>query len=323
MVELSVRLAANDEVHALNAQWRGKDKATNVLSFPMAEADELAAPPTPGPELMLGDIILAHGVCARRGRGQGHSHSHPCRAPDGARHASLARLRPYGRCDRRRHGGARDKGAGPARHCRSLCGWSRLMADDEPENGSRLWRGMRALIFGDDAANRRFATRSRMRSTKPRQADRRRGDLSPHERQMLRNLLHFGDRTAGEVSVPRGDIVAVSQDVSFDGLVGAFADAEHSRLPVYGDGLDDIIGMIHIKDVYKALNRRQSRPHDRRAAPQSVVRPGIDGRARIAGADAQRPHSSGHRRRRIRRHRGARHDRGRGRGNRRRYRGRA
>ncbi len=63
VVEVSVRLAANDEVHALNAQWRGKDKATNVLSFPMAEADELAAPSTPGPELMLGDIILAHGVC--------------------------------------------------------------------------------------------------------------------------------------------------------------------------------------------------------------------------------------------------------------------
>lgn len=64
MVELSIRLAANDEVHALNSQWRGKDKATNVLSFPMAEAGELSAPPASGPELMLGDIILAYGVCA-------------------------------------------------------------------------------------------------------------------------------------------------------------------------------------------------------------------------------------------------------------------
>ena len=61
-VEISVRLGSDDEVHALNAQWRGKDKATNVLSFPMAQADELAA--VEGPELMLGDIILAHGVCA-------------------------------------------------------------------------------------------------------------------------------------------------------------------------------------------------------------------------------------------------------------------
>ena len=61
-VEMSVRLAGDEEVHALNAEWRGKDKATNVLSFPMAEASELQG--SEGPELMLGDIILAHGVCA-------------------------------------------------------------------------------------------------------------------------------------------------------------------------------------------------------------------------------------------------------------------
>jgi probable rRNA maturation factor len=62
-VELGVRLTTDDEVRALNAEWRGKDKATNVLSFPMAEADELGDG-TEGPELMLGDIVLAHGVCA-------------------------------------------------------------------------------------------------------------------------------------------------------------------------------------------------------------------------------------------------------------------
>lgn len=63
-VELSVRLTGDDEVHALNAEWRGKDRPTNVLSFPMAEEDELAGSDGPGPELMLGDIVLAHGVCA-------------------------------------------------------------------------------------------------------------------------------------------------------------------------------------------------------------------------------------------------------------------
>ena len=64
-VELSIRLAGDEEVHALNVEWRGKDKPTNVLSFPMAEADELQESDVPGPELMLGDIILAHGVCER------------------------------------------------------------------------------------------------------------------------------------------------------------------------------------------------------------------------------------------------------------------
>ena len=63
-VELSLRLAGDAEVHALNSQWRGKDKPTNVLSFPMAEADELGSVASDGPELMLGDVILAHGVCA-------------------------------------------------------------------------------------------------------------------------------------------------------------------------------------------------------------------------------------------------------------------
>jgi probable rRNA maturation factor len=64
-VEIALRLTSDAEVRALNAQWRGKDKATNVLSFPMADPDELADPgPEGGPELMLGDIVLAHHVCA-------------------------------------------------------------------------------------------------------------------------------------------------------------------------------------------------------------------------------------------------------------------
>jgi len=56
--EISVKFTSDDEVQALNAEWRGKDKPTNVLSFPMAEEDDLERAP------MLGDIVLAHGVCA-------------------------------------------------------------------------------------------------------------------------------------------------------------------------------------------------------------------------------------------------------------------
>ena len=63
-VELSVRLTGDEQVRALNVQWRGKDKPTNVLSFPLAEADELEQAGE-GPELMLGDIVLARGVCER------------------------------------------------------------------------------------------------------------------------------------------------------------------------------------------------------------------------------------------------------------------
>ena len=70
-VELSLRLTSDDAVHALNAEWRGKDKPTNVLSFPMAEEEELEAAGDSGPELMLGDIILAKGVCATEAADKG------------------------------------------------------------------------------------------------------------------------------------------------------------------------------------------------------------------------------------------------------------
>ncbi|HKP35197.1 MAG TPA: rRNA maturation RNase YbeY [Sphingomicrobium sp.] len=61
--EISVRLTGDDEVRALNARWRGKDKPTNVLSFPMAESYELREETIADRELLLGDIILARGVC--------------------------------------------------------------------------------------------------------------------------------------------------------------------------------------------------------------------------------------------------------------------
>src|SRR3954469_20802346 len=62
-VELSVRLSGDEEVRKLNVEWRGKDRPTNVLSFPMLKDEELLEANVAGPELLLGDIILARGVC--------------------------------------------------------------------------------------------------------------------------------------------------------------------------------------------------------------------------------------------------------------------
>ena len=64
-IELSVRLTGDDEVRGLNAQWRGKDKPTNVLSFPQMEAEQIAMAEAEGPDLMLGDLVLAREVCQR------------------------------------------------------------------------------------------------------------------------------------------------------------------------------------------------------------------------------------------------------------------
>jgi CBS domain containing-hemolysin-like protein len=110
---------------------------------------------------------------------------------------------------------------------------------------------MRHLIFGEDSEP---TLREEIEEAIDEAEESRpvAGDLSPTERQMLRNLLHFGEETAGDICVTRGDIMAVPSDISFDDLVRAFADAGHSRLPVYGESLDEVVGMVHIKDVFMA-----------------------------------------------------------------------
>lgn len=65
----SLLFTSDEEVHALNREWRGKDKPTNVLSFPMLERQELLELASDGspemPPLLLGDLALAYGTCAR------------------------------------------------------------------------------------------------------------------------------------------------------------------------------------------------------------------------------------------------------------------
>jgi len=75
LVEISVRLTSDEEVRTLNAQYRGKDKATNVLSFPMVQADllETISQNSDDGEVLLGDIVLAHGVCVAEAAERGVS----------------------------------------------------------------------------------------------------------------------------------------------------------------------------------------------------------------------------------------------------------
>ncbi len=69
----SLLFTSDEEVHALNKEWRGKDKPTNVLSFPMLERGELLDLAAEGPPEMLGDLALAHGTCAREASEKGIS----------------------------------------------------------------------------------------------------------------------------------------------------------------------------------------------------------------------------------------------------------
>jgi len=72
-VEISVTLTGDEQVRALNAEWRGKDKPTNVLSFPLSDEAELRNANVAGPELLLGDIVLARGVCQAEAADKGVS----------------------------------------------------------------------------------------------------------------------------------------------------------------------------------------------------------------------------------------------------------
>ncbi|HEX8620381.1 MAG TPA: rRNA maturation RNase YbeY [Allosphingosinicella sp.] len=70
--EVSVRFTGDDEVRGLNSDWRGKDKATNVLSFPMVEPEQLESLGRAGQgEALLGDIVLAYGVCVAEAEAKG------------------------------------------------------------------------------------------------------------------------------------------------------------------------------------------------------------------------------------------------------------
>lgn len=73
--------------------------------------------------------------------------------------------------------------------------------------------------------------------------------LRGSETSLLLNILKLRDLTAYDVRVPRADIVAVPIDIELDALVRTMSTHGHSRLPVFRETLDDVIGMVHIKDV--------------------------------------------------------------------------
>ena len=81
------------------------------------------------------------------------------------------------------------------------------------------------------------------------ESERNTQELSSQERMMLANLLNFGGLSVSDVMVPRADIVAVEEQTPLSELIALFREAQHSRLPIYRETLDDPLGMIHIKDV--------------------------------------------------------------------------
>lgn len=93
--------------------------------------------------------------------------------------------------------------------------------------------------------------------------------ITEDESTLLRNILQLRNLTAYDVMVPRGDIAAVPADVSLNDLVKVMGIKGHSRLPVYRETLDDVIGMVHIKDVLHCLTGEK--PYDLQALLRQVL----------------------------------------------------
>jgi CBS domain containing-hemolysin-like protein len=129
-----------------------------------------------------------------------------------------------------------------------------------------LWSAIRNFFDNEGETSLRAQIEEAIAEHEDEQADGdeppAKGDLSPVELTMLRNLLHFSEHDADDVAIPRSEIVAVDAAASWDALVAQFAEHGHSRLPVYRDTLDRVIGMMHIKDVFPFLAGGRPPPSD-------------------------------------------------------------
>ncbi|MEJ7926653.1 hemolysin family protein [Sphingobium sp. AN641] len=130
---------------------------------------------------------------------------------------------------------------------------------DSSNGEGGLWSGIKSLLFGDgENHSLRKELEEALDEYDEDEADEgpapsAKGDLSAIERQMVRNLLHFSEHTVDDVAVPRADIIAIEERASFADLSALFAETGHSRIPVYRDNLDTIVGMVHIRDAFAIL----------------------------------------------------------------------
>lgn len=134
----------------------------------------------------------------------------------------------------------------------------------EPDSRRSLWRMVRKFIGTPEADQ---SLRAQLEEAIDEHEDDSNGqtaagDLSPLERQMLRNLLHFSEHDADDVAIPRGEIIALPETATWEEMIAAFAQHGHSRIPVYRETLDEIVGMVLIKDIFPYLASGKAPPKD-------------------------------------------------------------
>ncbi|HEX2116439.1 MAG TPA: hemolysin family protein [Alphaproteobacteria bacterium] len=123
----------------------------------------------------------------------------------------------------------------------------------EPSESKGLFSRLRDRLRSRDAE-------AMLRDTIEEIIEERETPLAPigaQERTLIANVFKLRELTAYDVMVPRADIVAVDNEVSFAGLMKIANREAHSRLPVYRESLDDVIGMVHVKDLLSCWGREQ------------------------------------------------------------------
>jgi len=141
-------------------------------------------------------------------------------------------------------------------------------ADSTTDKSPSIFRRLAQLVRGDDAA---AAIRESLEEVIE-ESDRQSPALSAQERVMLANLLKFGELRVKDVMVPRADIVAADEKTSLIDLIQLFREAQHSRLPVYRETLDDPTGVVHLKSVLELLEPEEGGSFRLREAPISAIR---------------------------------------------------
>ncbi|MGO1119424.1 hemolysin family protein [Rhodovibrionaceae bacterium A322] len=99
--------------------------------------------------------------------------------------------------------------------------------------------------------------------------------IGEDERIMLSNILHLRHLTAYDVMVPRADIIALEINTSYDDMIAVFKQEGHSRLPVYRDTLDEVLGMVHIKDVVAFAKHSKQFSLSKLLRPVEVIAPSM------------------------------------------------
>ncbi len=102
-------------------------------------------------------------------------------------------------------------------------------------------------------------------------ASRQKGVLEEEEQEMLHKVFEFADKDAEDVMVPRPDVVALPLDTPIADLMTTVLRNPYTRYPVYGEDIDDIAGVLHVRDLFSAINERGLERTD----IQSILRPAI------------------------------------------------